>query len=609
MGKRKETEMASAGAPGSLREALLQMMLFPETVTKAPFQYPNSPNTQYSNPQGGIEVFTLNWPQTGKLVFPSGHRCVNLTINDLSNDPLQIFLCVKDEATNIARVENKNPLGKDVPYSCVSPEGTRNFIIPASLAGSNAVPVELRPISAVYDPTALGLFATLQNAGFMMVNLGTAFPTTLVNQQANSMAAHGLILPVGKWQNHHGMYLDACGVGNPGTAPIATPAYTTTTGIITQANAQATSSAFFCIATGDNLAGGSGSAPNGWAAWADQDELSVQVFQFNEDDDTEATWSFQLTVTTAQISAAGSAFNMPLAVIPSNGSDLYYFVVAAQAAAAVTGTPNLRRNLRISFTSCGGVFEHHMAPYINDAIVLGNWLETRVLGVSISAANFTADYGKAGLALYRQCDPGSYWQDQGLSQRLPGGPYGYNASLEGVSKIEAMYGERGWLGICGRERLFWRKNIGTISANASLGSNLGALAGAAGAQPTYNVCYDAENENLAVMVLKSNGTGTLAAGSTVGITPQQGFEVTLATKWEGKNVERSKGVMAQRLPTGFTEAMWDEVAKEAATMLRAGPADSVNLQYYLESKDWREKLQNRQWDGHRKYVSNRRRGL
>lgn len=606
----------------SSEEVLLRMMLFPEDVVLLPIQYPNVPNTQYSNPQGGTETIPATWPQTGALTFASTHRNTGRTINDLSGDPLQLFIVIKDEVTNIARIENKNPSGKDVPYSAVSPEGTRNFIIPAVVIGTGVAPIttELKPISAVFDPTALSLFQTATASGWLFnaaitANANFSFPTGLAAQQAQSLAAHGLILPVGKFDGHHGLFLDETGVTGAGTAGLgATPtpqnslgagvAGSGASGIFNLADSQNLAASCFVIATGDTLTGGSSSAPIGWGQWVVNDTLSVNMYQFNEDDNTEATWSFQVTIASGQ-----NAANVPLAFVPTNGSDLYYFVVSAEVTTALAAgaTINVKRSIRISFTCCGGIFEHHMAPYINDAYVLGSWVETRSLATSVSCANFTADYGKSGLALYRQCDPGSYWQEQGLDQRLPGGPYQFNCSVRGVSKIEMTYGERGWLGICGRERLFWRKNIGTISQNANLGGNLGAGAGVPGSTPAYNVCYDAQNENIGVMVLKSNGVGN--ATNAIGITPAQGIEIQLAHKWEGKNADRSKGVMEQRLPMGLTEAQWNAVGDRASTMMRAGPADSVNMQYYLDSENWREKMQQGTWDGNRKYIRDRKRGI
>ncbi len=584
MGKDKRKAPGSSVTVGEA--ALFRLMLFPEDCLESDIMYPNCPNTEKFNPQGGEEVFTPNWSQTGPAVFPSTHRCAGLTVNDLSNDAMQLFIAIFGDATNAMICENKNTqgtVGKDVPYRLVSPEGTYNFILPLTMktAGVAPITVELKPISAVYDISALVPFQAATAANFCFNVLPNGFPTTT----AGTMSAHGLILPYAEWDAHHGIWLDESGVSS-GAAVGPVNGVSTA---ISQAQAQALSSAAYCIDSGEDLSVG---GPVGWQPWATNDTLSLQMYQFNEDDGTETTWNIVITIVAAQGGATG--YRVPLAFFPTNGSDYCYFVASAESVAAPTNTPVgnqvLRRSLCISMTSCGGIFEHHMAPYMNDRHNLGMWTSTMSLGASIRFPNWTANYGKGGIGVVRQGRTNTYWQAQGLDQQLPGGAYQFNATVgRGEQEIvETKFGERMWLGITGRPSLFFQHDIDNVSQKLNF-SGYGTVPPA-----QFNVKFSARARTYGVQVLKSPGTGANAAAG--GIQPAQAFEGILAHKWTGISTDEAIGIMEQKLPYGFSEAEWNAAATRAATMLRGGPTDSVSMEYYLNSENWQMKKQDGLWN-------------
>lgn len=576
-----------------LEMLIMKMMIFPESTAMVPMQYPNSPNTQPSNPQNTFEKHTPVWSQSGYLNYPSTHRCVGLQVSDAINQPLQLWNAIFDEVTNASLRESKNaipngPIGLDLPYSWISPEGTTNFVLPVVLsttAGYAPVSHELKPSCAVFDPNVLTLMnappSGTSTADFAFGAL-TNWPNGLSN--AGTVAGHGLILPHGEFDGHKCMWNDKTAA--PGSAATNVPVSALGTGqsaAVTLAAQQSISSSCHVLATGDLLT----SLP-GWQPWAVGDVLAVDLYQFNEDDSDEPTFSVQ----TVTIAAHASA-NVPILFLPTPTSDYYYYMVsvttrtAASQPSGFTANINIKRSLRVGQTTCGGYMGHQMVPAINTPSLVGLWSATRMLAAALNAENWTSFYALGAKVVFRQAEIGTFWQAQGIDQNLPGGPYAFNASQPGEEDDTFKKGERGYLGIAGKERMIWRTNMDITSTNlptAQFGTQT---------QGNFNIGFSLRDRNYAVQVLVSPGVSTTATGN---IQPPQSLEITFTNQWEGKTQPGASQILARRLPVG-TEEIWARAATRVATMKRAGPSMSASMEYFLATENWMLLKQNGRWMG------------
>lgn len=595
--------------PAALEMLVMRMMIFPESTSMVPMQYPNSPNTQASNPQNTFEKYTPTWSQTGFVNYPSTHRCAGQQVSDAINQPLQLWNALFDEVTNASIRESKNAvpggaIGLDLPYSWISPEGTTNFILPVTYAGvTGYAPVthELKPSCAVFDPSVLTLMNTLPTgttAANWAFNTLSGWPPGTTN--AGCIAGHGLILPHGEFDGHKCMWNDKTAASPPNsttTPAIATPVAAVSSGqsaAVGLGSAQTISSSCHVIATGDLLT----NLP-GYQQWALGDVLAVDLYQFNEDDSDEPTFSFQTAVNASMPNPLPA--NYPLLYVPTPTSDYWYYIVSVTSAGAPSqpggGNPftanlNIKRSIRIGQTTCGGYMGHNMVPAINTPSLVGLWSATRMLASSLNAENWTSYFALGAKVVFRQAEIGTFWQAQGIDQNLPGGPYQFNASQPGEEDDTFKRGERGFLGIAGRERLFWRTNMDITSTNlptAQFGTQ---------SQGNFNISFSLRDRNYAIQVLVSPGIGMAAQGNGVtgGIQAPQALEITFTNQWEAKTQPGAAQVLARRLPVG-TEEIWNRAAARVATMKRAGRSLDANMEYYLASENWQVRKQQGRWLG------------
>lgn len=579
----------------ALEAMIIKTIIFPEKMLDAGMQYADGINEEASNPQGTFVTFNPDWPQTGPLTYPTGHRLAGQIVTDATGQPLQLVNILTDEVTNNWIGESKNSTFSDLPYQEISESGSSSYIIPAAVLGEGTPPpYELKPSSLVFNPAIIETitdFSKNRCIGAAQGAAGNILPRTGF---LNNIQGHDLILPVGTFDNHRAAWVDhTTQAANPLVEPINCMLLPAAQNPVLTAPILAALSSACKIFTVGAI-----STAAGYQQWFTGDKITISGYQFNENMGGDPTWTMTAVFPPNPL-GAGLPFpeDFVIAMFPIATSDNYYWTVQAISANGNGDTVDqVKKTIKVSQISGGGYFGHHMAPAINKISQLANWDSTRLLATSISAENWDKLEDRGGKAVWLQAPLGSFWQARGIDPPPSGGvpnPYTFNASQKGEEKDTYAFGYRAWLAQTGRDCYVWRDNLDVPSTLVPTQFTGGPPSG-----DTFKAEYRLKGRNFGMHILLSPGLGTSVTAvvasqvsTTVNASPQaaQQAEITIATVWEGKTEEQT---LARRYPIGNPD-IWDAACKRAAHMKRAGrvPTDDTYMDRYYKSEGWRMRAQ------------------
>ncbi len=584
----------SAGESAGWISKYIATIIAPETTKDLPLLYATGPSTQRMIPEATFQKLEIDWPQTGTLYYPAGHRMAvpavtnsgnpagDLTITDQLGQPLQTLHILADEATQAGIFDVKNSPGADATYRWTGPGGTPNFIVnsvPSAGAINTQTPSlfeDIMPISATYDPTVLNDIVTSQFYAGVTVN-----GVKLVVKNSTT-PVHGPVLPVLRANGHNYVHIDACQqvfTNNGGNQLPPVAAYTTAAASgAYNAGVVAAGSTSSCIVIKE------GSTDPALvkvfpqlAALATGDQITIVCNAFKNNTDGNPIFEHTFILPTWPPTLPIQPI---IAILPIPETDEYRLRISVLTA---SGGSTGCRSFQIGQTSVGGLLAHQVAPGLGIS-VLAVAMQSRLWGNGLNVKNWTQLGGRGAIAVIYKMQVGDYWSEAfGVDK---GDPYGEMSSQEEEFDETFEKGERFYnTPPCEEDANKLRENLdqGVTKKKSNIPQSF------LSSYP-YALYYNGVDRNLTAQCLKSPGVQnnvTNVSGGTNVIVNQsqaQNTDATWWTRWEFVGNSKESQVFFKLLPPK-NKGLFEIAAGRTALMKKGGPS-SADLSFYMKSEGY-----------------------